>query len=380
MTPPPDVAPPGAARHPYANRLAALFLALLAAASRDAQAADVNGGRPPASAQACAAAPWRLEGAASLPGKGEEALFDPAWEALLDQAAACLRSEEGRHACLEVEGRFDETSFSPHIITAFGSISGAQNARARARANGVLSRLAERGVAAQQLREVHPRMAPSWRGVELRLVAECLPRPASLSAEDRAAVTEVRQLVSGGELKRAIAARDPAPAPVPGPPLLAGLWVEAGASGSLGVAAPAAAVGPGLRLGAGLARSRWYGRLGLSGSLMAREAQRTSVEVAVGGGRSLLPWLTAGLQAGVRTGAPAPHLPWLEQGWFLALESRQCLLRLGESTSLCVEEALGAGLQVRRGVVTGDRLERIPPTNDFLFRAELSVLVQHDLF
>lgn len=144
----------------------------------------------------CEAGAWRLEGASSSPEEDGSAVYVAEWEPLLDEVAACLAAPALQYACIEIQGQFDDRTFSSSVVTAFGSLEAAQQARARARANVVQARLEEKGVSPGRLRQRSPGREPTFRGATLTVVPDCLPRPVEMSDEDRKAIAEARAILA----------------------------------------------------------------------------------------------------------------------------------------------------------------------------------------
>lgn len=335
----------------------------------------------PSSAGAfCDARQWSLDGASARADEAGEAALPATWLPQLDQIASCLQEPAAARACLEVEGRHDDRLFPPEVVRAFGGQEAAQAARARGRATLALQELRGRGVPADRLREVPPPAGPSFRGVSIRLVPDCLPAAAQLSDEDRRLLDEARALIE--EKKATPPPPPPAPPqqqPEPQQSRLQG-FADVSLHGSLATADSATVASPGLRLAAG-AKAGWLAaRIGVGAATSNREAQQNALEAFVAAEFHVLPWLSVGPVAGLRFGAPATDAPWLERSFHAGFEAAQHLLTFGENNHLLLQQAvLPFASQERRGEIGNGRLERIPPTSESMVRFELGLSLRHDL-
>lgn len=150
----------------YGGAFAALFA--LSARGQDATPAGAS-----STAGTCDAALIRLEGAEARVKGGVDVAYAPAWTAELEHLARCASRPELERACLMVGGFSDEVAFAEEVVRAFGSTRDAQRARARSRASSVIAKLFELGVPPRMLREAPPTTDAAFRGVEVRVVADC---------------------------------------------------------------------------------------------------------------------------------------------------------------------------------------------------------------
>lgn len=320
----------------------------------------------PTNEDPCAESRWQLTGANAQVGKDVDAIWQPAWQPTLETIAACAKQARNAFACLEVQGQFDEAHFSKTVTDAFGGSEGVQNIRAQSRASKIVSVLYQLGVGATHLREVPPPSGPTYRGVAITLVSECLAQPppplvvapASLPASQPVAV-----------------------APVPKVRRTNRVWLGAGLNLSLWVDKPdntfAAVV-----QGAGGWNDKWlYARAALGVSFGFTNEQHVGGEFLLAFGARPLPWLEVGLAATMRWSTYALGVPWLEQSWSLGLDSGQMIYRIDDLTSLWVHELIApVGQRMRRGEVDGGDVVQVPAANYWLYRFDVGLWLRRDLW
>lgn len=334
---------------------------------------------------ACDKGSWILDGASAAPGAGSEAAFSPAWAPTIEEIAACARNAPD--ACIEVQGAYDSVPFSAEIERAFGGPKAAQTARARGRSGMVLDALADAGVPAAQLREIAPGSEPTRRGAVVKLQHGCLPKPemqpAELSDADKQAIAEAKRILAERDAAASAApaaeAESTASAPLAnrqaleaegnGPTHGSGpFFLEAGALVGYGKGDDRSAVLPGLRFALGAHSSLFYGRLGLGTTISDRADEQTGWELVADLGLRPWSWLELGPAAGVRLGGPKASDPWLQRSWFAGLAASECVLGLGASTQLCLQQGIYPfGEETSWAHLQGDQLEREPlRTGDYL--------------
>lgn len=322
--------------------------------------------------ETCHPGRWVLDGAATLPGD-DAATFSPAWVPALDQVAECMRLDSSRGACIQVQGRYDERTFSDEVVAAFGSVRATQVARARGRAGRAISELYGRGVPPSRMRELPPPDKPTYRGVELVLIPACVAESSEVVVVLPATAGEARskqgEFGSAGELVSPAAESD-APSM---------FWVEAGADMSM-LVAPDRVFAPIVRLGVGWHIPWVYARLNTGFGVATAAEQRTSFEISGAAGAVPLEWLEVGLIGGHRTGSSSPVEPWLEQVWFLGIEANECVFELSDSLTLCLSQSVvPIGARLRRAEVTDGNIERIQPTRQAAVRFDLAATLRADL-
>lgn len=326
---------------------------------------------------ACDKASWRLDGASSSPDEDGSATYVEQWEPLLDEAAKCLASPSLTYACIEIQGQFDDRAFSPAVVTAFGNLEAAQQARARGRANAVQTRLEEKGVSPGRLRQRSPGRAPTFRGAMLTVVPDCLPRPPEMSEEDRKAIAEARAILENPPTRVVEVVRE---VPRSSGSVDLPLYLEAGIQGGLGVAAGDTSFATLLNLGLGARVGRAYGRLEGRIATETDEARRGGWGLRLAGGMALLPWLDLGVVGGVQWSSVGLGEAWLERTLLLGLEGRGCLLDLGERGRICLRQSVfPLGSVAQRAAIRDGVLETHPETTDNFFGAEIGVLVDYSL-
>lgn len=345
-------------------------------------APDAGAEPPPAAepeiADPCAGGAWNLDGASALPDQGDETTLPEAWREPLARLATCLNRPKTTRACLAIQGRFDGLGFSPAVVAAFGSISAAQQARARGRASLVLQELAKAGAPAERLRELPPPAEPSFRGVAVTWLSTCLPESPALGEGDRRILDEARRIVEARALERSSAMTATAAPPPPERP--SPFFLAAAAHASAGFGEPATVVAPGLRGAVGFRTSRLVLEVGVGGAVASREEQRLAAEVFSSAAYRLRPWLELGPVAGLRAGAPDPVEPWLERSWFAGVEATECVLPLGGGIDLCLKQAvLPFGGQLARGEVEDGSVVRVPARSHDRTRLEVSVALRNQL-
>ena len=353
-----------------------LVLKVTTARASSPPPADADPGAPP---DPCAARSWTLDGAAAQPGEEGRSDLPETWKPAVTAIAGCLVRPEADRACVLVQGHFDTLGFSPSVVTAFGGLPAAQQARARGRAARVLQELVAAGAPPERLRELAPPAEPTFRGVSVSWRADCTPAPAALGAEDRRVIEEARRLLEGHRNIDSASVSAAAPAP-PAPAGPSPFFVEGAVHASAGFGAPATVVSPGLRAALGLRTGPLVSRIGVGGTAATRAEQRLAGEAFLGAAYRVLSWLEVGPAAGIRVGGPDPVEPWLERAWFAGLEATECPFAPWEGVGLCFQQAvLPLGGQLRRGEVENAGIVRIPAETSHRTRLELSVALRDDL-
>jgi hypothetical protein len=364
-------------------------------AAAEGAPASVAPGELPA---ACQPGRWDLDGAGFR--VGEDTDFNSAWTATLEDIAGCLGHPRLQRACAQVQGRVDLLAFTTAIVQAYGSQQAAQDARAQGRASRVLAELKRLGVPSNRLREAPPGRESSFRGARVELVLDCLvdAAPATTVATQRqidaaveAAVTRIVEDaakrpeddgLSRAEIEAAVAeAVAEAVSEHRAPPRQHQVWAEALVGGSLIAGSPSAALSTLVAVGGGWTNDLFYAHLDLGIDVGTPEEQRFGFEGQLAGGYVFqrLPWLEVGVVVGDRLSSVSPVEPWLEQSWFVGLESSQCLFHFWPGNDTCFEETLvPLGRRVRRGEANAGTIERIETQSAALFRFDLAVVGRHN--
>ncbi|OGQ90122.1 MAG: hypothetical protein A2289_03865 [Deltaproteobacteria bacterium RIFOXYA12_FULL_58_15] len=343
---------------------------------------------------ACRPGSWDLDGAGHL--GGEDTTFSPAWQGTLEDLAACLAHPKMRTYCLNVEGRFDQKAFSPELIQVFGSKRGAQEARARARASRVISELLRLGVITSRVKETAPPEETSYRGVHISLVADCVvdENTAIASQEEVkvavAAAVEAYAQNHPGSFGDPVALRQQLSSlleeqlrtgSIQPAPMKTRLWVDASLSLNLlagGLNTVTASV---LMVGGGYANDNFYLHLDVGIQAAVQREQRVGIEFSASVGHAFqsLPWLEVGVTAGDRFSYVSFSDPWIEESWFVGVESSQCLLSIWREHDTCLQETIAPlASRNRRGIIENDEMRRISGQRDSVFRFDLAILSRHD--
>ncbi len=341
---------------------------------------------PEGTSAKCGSGSWKLEAAPER--SKDDAGFNSAWQAELDNIVACLRDEQMERACVLVQGQYDATPFEGAADRAVGGQSSAQSLRATGRAQRVRSWLYDAGVAPRRIQEVPPPAEPSWRGVLVELQLDCLPPsdPVVVVAETdpervRAVVVEKmkeeqdkRTEEQEKENAEAPAPREIEPEDPPGP-----WWVGVG-TGFGGLSAKGAddVVNWVALVGVGRTGEHSYMKLGTGVSIGSQKGQARGLETSIGLGWHALDWLLVGVRAGHRISAAGVSEPWADQVWFGGVEGAQCL-PLTSSLDACVEEFMGGGRWSQRAVIVQDRLFFVPTEDHQAFLFGLGIGVRERL-
>ncbi len=262
-----------------------------------------------------------------------------------------------------MQGRFDEMRFEGAVGDALGSQTAAQGLRAQGRALRVVSWLHDAGVAPNRIRELPPPSTPSWRGVQVSLLPDCVPAPEPVAAtpdaeQVRVAVREALEKepeLAEGRAPHTIQVTLPPPEPdEPGP-----WWLSAGggvggmfADGTDDVAAGIT------RLGVGRTDVHTYVYLQTGLTFGSATGQSRGLESTLGLGWHRN-WLYVGARAGHRISSSEYSDPWSDQAWFGGLEGAQCLA-IAEGLLACAEEMVGGGQWTQRAVELGDTFYFVP--------------------
>ncbi len=333
----------------------------------------------PASPFDCDSSPWRLDGADWQ--FGSESTFREKWSPILKAVAACALQRGEERACVTVQGQFDNVKAEAGVARAFGSSEAVQSTRARGRASIVASKLHDLGVPPDQIREMPPPGEPSWRGVEITLIHDCL---AVVSAVGRTSIPpELTEL-------RPEAQAQPKPPPAPaqvvpvvvdrGPTLPGQFRLEAALDGDGTLGGEDPSVSSIIRGGVGWHLDRIYAHASLGATVTSVQAERWGAELALGGGYQLRDWLEVGGFASFRTSSNQAFAGWLERSGYLGVESSQCWQLPTYHISACAREALApVGYRRRRAISVGGRVIGIPEAGDFQARLDLGLLVRKEL-
>ncbi len=328
--------------------------------------------------ESCEPEAWRLEGAEQ--SSGGEASFKQDWVPALEQIAGCLGEEQMKRSCVAVQGRFDATPFDGPVGQAVGGQLAAQNLRARGRALRVLSWFYEAGIAPMRIRERPPPSKPSFRGVFVSLMHECLPaeQPPQIIVQERRAPP--------GELGEVFGAGRPPPPPqvirveIPRREDDAGPWFLAVGAGVGGLFADGVEDVARLltRVGAGWAGELSYAHLDGGLTLGSEEGQARGWETSFGTGWYGRPWLQLGVRLGHRISGADFTAPWADQAWFAGLEAVHCL-DLTSSLEFCAEEFLGGGQWDQRAVEVDRTLYFVPQEERLALLLGLTLSVRQGL-
>ncbi len=311
---------------------------------------------------ACGDAAWQLANAPA--GSKVDASFSEAWEADLQRIVACLERPAKARACVAVQGRYDATPFEGSVSKALGGETPAQLLRARGRALRVLSRLHDLGVAPNRLLERPPPTGPSFRGVHLELLADCLPAPPEpvVIAPLAPDAGQIRVVVDEAMAERGVGSPTvvkvamPSAADAPGP-----WWFSAGgaAVGLLADGVDTGFVGE-ARVGFGWTGPQTYGRIDTGLAIGSPVGQSRGLASGLGAGLHLLEWLELGVRVGHRISGEDFTAPWTDQLWYGAVESSQCFDLNETGLLFCLEEFVGGGQWSQRAVEVQDTVYFVP--------------------
>ncbi len=306
----------------------------------------------PNTAHADEPAPSCPEGSLVFDGLSAEAgpagLFREDWLPRLTALAQCVTQPGAEAHCLEVQGQFDDRSFSKELTQALGGELAAQAFRAQGRAQRAMSELGRLGVRARQLVYVPAGEQPTFRGVVIKVVPECLARatPAPASAPN----PPPERIIERHIVHERIHVDGP-PATIPEDALRGVLEAGLGASvtsiedRSNDKRVAAAGL---LGIGGAIEQGRWYGRAVVAGMLGSEELRTSSFETRLSVGPRIVSKVSLGVLVGHRVSSRTAFGPWLEQLVFAGIESTQCPFSAWSKTALCVYESFGGGMSFRR--------------------------------
>lgn len=331
-----------------------------------------------AASEPCSASSWNLDGASSSPKEDGSATFVSTWNPVLDEIAACVSDPSHAYTCIEIQGQFDELAFSPGVIAAFGSEEAAQKARARARADAVREKLEEKGVGPERLRQRSPGASPTFRGVRLTLLSECLPR-AELSESDRQALAEARAIIANPPTRTVEVVRE-VKVPTGGFDLPFPLYTEAGLHGGLAFPEAGPALSPIVSVAIGGKVDQVYGRMEGRIASDTAESRRGGWGLRAAGGMELHSLLALGLVGDLQWSSVGLSEAWLERSFRLGVEGTQCLIRLGEGSAFCLRQSLFPfGSLARRGTIRDGVLKVHEKVSEYLLSAELGLIFHYSL-
>lgn len=264
------------------------------------------------------------------------------------------------------------------MIAAFGSEEAAQRARARARADAVQAKLEERGLAPGRLRQRAPGASPTFRGVELTFVPDCLPL-GELSEDQRQALAEARAILENPPTRTVEVLRE-VEVPSGGLALPLPLFAETGLHGGLAFPQAGAAFSPQLSVALGGRVDPAYGRVEGRIATDTAESRRGGWGIRWAGGMDLHPLLALGVVGDLQWSSVGLSEAWLERSFRLGIEGSQCLLRVGEGTDLCLRQSFFPyGSLSRRGTIRDRVLEVHDGTTEYMLSAELGLLIRYSL-
>ena len=111
-----------------------------------------------------------------------------------------------------------------------------------------------------------------------------------------------------------------------------------------------------------------------------REVQSVGIEYGLGLDYPIYDWLDAGLYMGHRIASTAATDAWLEQSWFLGVQSAQRVWSITEHLHLWVREGIApAGQRWRRAEAVDGRIRALEQRTDYQARFELGVFVQQEI-
>lgn len=302
----------------------------------------------------CGEGVWRLT---HRGGAEDDATFSEEWVPPLRQVVGCAGLVEMRNACVLVQGHYDEEPFMPLIVRVFGSLQAAQMVRAGGRAARVVAWLYGERVAGDQLRRIPAPPRPTFRGVEVVVVPNCMPGPAVVGRAEGAAGLVGRsgnfgwRTTADGRLLAEAPAVAPAVASEAGVFPFGRPWIgiAVGADGLDLSPDDVFAGAVGLELGWlwDPAYARVAGGLTVGSSL----GQSRGVEATLGVGWAPLSWLQIGPVAGYRATSSAFFSPLIESAWWVGLEAAQCTEPFSAALSVCLNASFAPfGGRSRRAV------------------------------
>lgn len=315
---------------------------------------------------------FELRGASQVAGDPEVS-FVEAWRPQLAEVVACLTREEAARSCAELQGQFDEKTFAPAVERALGGQRSAQLLRAQGRSDAVATELDALGLPYSRIRRRPPSPTATYRGVRVRIVAECIDAPA------QAALPEWLQ--SPEAVKVALGVVPPPPAqvvtPEPVKPEPLGAFSIDGGIGFSGLfSRPDDALGVAVQLGLGWQNEKLYVRAHGAFGSADQDEQRRFFEWGAAAGALIRPWLRVGGLFVSRIASYELQQSWYEQAWFLGGQSEQRLAQLGPVSVWASESVSPLGMRTRRGTVVNDAPVDVPDRLDYALRIDAQLLVR----
>lgn len=311
---------------------------------------------------------FELTGASSTAGDPEVS-FVEAWRSQLRDVVACLQRSEAARACAELQGQFDEKTFAPAVERALGGQRAAQLLRAQGRSDAVATELDAMGVPYARIRRRPPSPTPTYRGVRVRIVADCLDAPTQTPLPE--------WLASPESVAVALGYKPPPPAPPPTPPAPLGPFsLDAGVGLSGLFSRPDDALGVAVVVGAGWQNETVYVRARGAFGSADQDEQRRFFEWGGSVGTLVRPWLRVGGLFVSRVASYELAQSWYEQAWFLGAESEQRLVELGPISVWASESIAPLGMRTRRGIVVDGAPVDVPDRLDYALRLDAQILVR----
>jgi hypothetical protein len=313
-----------------------------------------------------------LGGAAQRSGE-EGATFVESWRPSLEAATACVRAAGAERTCVEVQGQYDDHTFDTAIARSMGGQRAAQIHRARGRSEAVVTELAEMGVPYDRIRHRPPPAQPTYRGVRVQLLRDCLPPPAEAEMPEWASTPEVlaENLTETGLVAGPTPAAEPRPRPVVGPFSIDGAL-------ALGFSMSGAddAYSLGLRTAFGWGEERLYARVLFELGTADDLEQRAHVGWGVSGGFRPVRWLRLGGVFTQRFGTYEAFDPWFEWSWHLGVEAEQRVAEL-DRVSVWIGESLSPiGARYQRATIANGQPFDSADRSDYAMQAQLVITVR----
>jgi hypothetical protein len=328
---------------------------------------------PPGPQGACGAYDLDLGGAGQRSGE-EDAAFVEAWRPSLEAAAACVRAAGSERSCVEVQGQYDANTFDTAVARSMGGQRAAQLHRARGRSEAVVTELAAMGVPYERIRHRPPPAEPTYRGVRVKVIRECLPPPSETEMPAWAASPEV---LAGSQTETGlVAAPPPAAAPAPEPPVVGPFSIDAALTLGFLMSDADDAFSLGLRAAFGWGEGRHYARALIALGTADDLEQRAHIAWGVSGGFRPLRWLRLGGVFSQRFGTYEAFDPWFERSWHLGVESEQRIADL-DRVSVWIGESLSPiGARYQRATIENGEPINSADRRDYAMQAQLVVTVR----